>query len=485
MLTSNCRWPMTLMKPHRSGTTALRTEGLAANSRRQTENKATQQRGDTVNHVRASVLPHYDKPKLGEIMHCVANYEIKSDCSVVTNDLVLKVNHPKNLYRAHIKNIERTAFSTPFLLSLHLYFDTPTLNEAQDIADDLLSDCMNMLAFTTGASFKRHRIRQIVDATPGITGMRSLMMWSDSIEYEDPQPLLNTDTEKAIERLLEFDIPPAIRRAMRWYRLGINSTVPDDQFMNFWFALEIVAEYKKSTEKVSDKCPKCRSPLYCETCKTHPVHRPYAKQAIRDLLKAVDKNCDDTTIARLDKTRNSLMHGSTLKEIEDSLPQPHEEIVSVLGHLLWKALIMQYPPQMFDGTFPMGYPSTYIHQKIDAIAHIQTVVPVKADGELDLSFQGMTMAMTPHGPPQSAMPTIIRMSSEQYERLGKIRYAKGDHQEMCRRIFERTKKENDEVLALVLSTDMAFITDALQKGGAGLWQDLFREILGDGKTANG
>jgi hypothetical protein len=232
---------------------------------------------------------------------------------------------PKGLYRARIQNIPRSTYSVPFLLSLHLYFDAPVITEAQSVADGLLADCMSMLAFTTGAEFRRHRIRQIVDATPGLV-MRSILMWTDEIEHENPQPFFNQKTTQSMERLLEFDAPQAIRRAMRWYRLGINAAIPDDQFMNFWFALEIVAEFQKSPDKVPDRCPQCRQPLDCETCKTHPVHKPYAKQAIRNLLKAVDPGCDDATVDRLDRTRNSLMHGSTLKEIEDSLPQPHEQI---------------------------------------------------------------------------------------------------------------------------------------------------------------
>jgi hypothetical protein len=411
-------------------------------------------------------------------MKCVANYEIKTECSVVADDLVLRIRHPKSLYRARIRNIPRSAYTTPFLLSLHLYFDAPNLDEAQDIADGFLADCLNMLAFITGSRFRRHRIRQIVDATPGITGMRSLLMWSDPIEYEDPQPFLREDMARAIERLLQFDIPPAIHRALRWYRLGINETMPDDQFMNFWFALELVAEFQKSTESVPDRCPQCQLPLYCESCKTHPVHRPYPKQAIRALLKTVDKGCDDAIIERLDKTRNSLMHGSTLKEIEDSLPQPHEQIVDILGRLLWKALIHQFSQEMSDETLVIGYPSTYIHRTVHGVAHMQTVVPADADGNLDLSFKGTKMAMVPFGPPQSALPTVINMSPEQYERLGQLRFIKGDHQEMCRRIYERAKEEGSRVDALVLATDMGLIKDAMERGDTGEWQDLFREIMG-------
>lgn len=412
-------------------------------------------------------------------MECVASYEIKTECSVVADDLVLRIKHPKGLYRARVQNIPRLVYTTPFLLSLHLYFDAPILDDAQDIADGFLADCLNMLAFTTGSRFQRHRIRQIVDAAPSKNnGMRSLHMWSEQIEYDDPQPFLREDMARAIERLSEFEIPPAIRRAMRWYRLGINEAVPDDQFVNFWFALEIVAEFQKPTDKVPDKCPQCQSPLYCQSCKMHPVHKPFARQAIRALLKAADKECDDATIERLFKTRNSLMHGSTLKEIEDSLPQPHEQIVDILGRLVWKALIHQFPREMFDGKLAMGYPSTYIHRKLHAIAHIQTIVPVGADGDLDLNFKGVEMKVVPFGPPQSALPTVIRMSPEQHLRLGKLRFIPGDHQEMCRRIYEKAQTKDDRVHVLVLSTDLALVKDALKRGDKGTWQDLFREIMG-------
>jgi len=229
-------------------------------------------------------------------MECVANYEINSECSIVDDDLVLEIIHPKKYYRARIQNIKRPDFTTHFRLSLHLYFDAPSLEDSRDIAESQLADCLNMLAFTTGSKYERHRIRQIVDATPGLEGMRSVLLWTDAIDHEDPQPFLKNDISSAIEKLSEFEIPPAISRAMRWYRLGINADVPDDQFMYFWFAMEIVAEYQKPSEKISDKCPRCGSPLYCDSCEAHPTHRPYPKQAIRALMQALDKECDGAVV---------------------------------------------------------------------------------------------------------------------------------------------------------------------------------------------
>lgn len=410
-------------------------------------------------------------------MQCVANYEIKSEISIVADDKRLQIKHPKGEYRALLKNIPRADFSTPFLLSLHLYFEAPSLTDAQDIADERLQDCMNLLAFTTGSAVSRHRIKQIVDCTSD-SGMRELHFWGDAIKYEDPHPLLREDSAKVVERLSEFEVPPAIRRAMRWYRLGIIDEVPDDQFQYFWFAIEIIAEFQKSTDKVNDKCPTCKSPLYCEVCSTHPTHKPYAKQAIATLLKTVDKNCNDEVFERLDKTRNGLMHGKTLKEIwrEDKEP---EQIVDVLGALVFKALLFQFPRAWFDGSINMVIPSTYIHRRLSAVAHVQTIVPKDADGNFDLSFTGMKVTMETFGPPQSARPTVIVMTLDQYKRLEKLAFQKGDRQEMCRRIRDRMKEGPEgKVACLVLSTDMAQINNALKAGETGAWQDLFREIIG-------
>ena len=412
-------------------------------------------------------------------MECVANYEINSECSVVHDDHILRITHPKNKYRARIQNIKRPDFTEHFRLSLHLYFDAPSLEESKDVAYSHLADCLNMLALTTGSKFERHRIRQIVDATPGIDGMRSVLLWTDAIDHEDPQPFLNDDISSAIEKLSEHDIPPAVRRAMRWYRLGINGDVPDDQFMYFWFAIEILAEHQKSSEKVPDKCSKCGSPLYCEPCKTHTTHRPYPKQAISSLMLSVDKECDEKTVKLLDKTRNSLMHGATLAEIEKEHAELEDHIVDILGRILFKALVFQFPHEYFDGSLAMGFPSTFIHRTATGIAHMQTVVPIGPDGDFDLSFKGFKAEVVTFGPPQSALPTVIKMTSEQYDRLKEISHSKSELQETFKRISQRIKHHEDGIYAQVLSTDMDLIKAGVANDPQEDWQILFQEILGD------
>lgn len=78
---------------------------------------------------------------------------------------------------------------------------------------------------------------------------------------------------------------------------------------------------------------------------------------------------------------------------------------------------------------------------------------------------------------QSALPTVISMTPDQHERLGKLGFVKGDQQEMCKRVYNQVRTKDGRVYARVLSTDMAIIKDALERGDTGAWQDLLREIM--------
>ena len=123
-------------------------------------------------------------------MEFIANYEIKSDLSVSENGKWLRLHHPDGLFKARIRNIERKDFSSPFLLSIQIRFEAVNLNDAVDVAEERLAELLNIIALATGRRFVRHRIRQIVDCTPG-SEMRSCLMWADAIDNEDPLPILD------------------------------------------------------------------------------------------------------------------------------------------------------------------------------------------------------------------------------------------------------------------------------------------------------
>lgn len=118
-----------------------------------------------------------------------------------------------------------------------------------------------------------------------------------------------------------------------------------------------------------------------------------------------------------------------------------------------------------------------MHYNATAVAHIRTVIPVDADGHFDLNSTGIVMAMKPFGPPQSALPSTVRMTSEQFDQLRTLSYRMGDQQEMLERIRRNVREQGSHIYALVISTDMAVINGAIQRGEVGEWQDLFRQFI--------
>ncbi|MCX5876508.1 MAG: hypothetical protein NT087_09520, partial [Deltaproteobacteria bacterium] len=90
---------------------------------------------------------------------------------------------------------------------------------------------------------------------------------------------------------------------------------------------------------VHDACPKCRAPLYCQTCDLHPTHRPYPKQAIQALFHRHVKDRSDEFFRHADTFRNALMHGEDVAEVEKRISVEFEHIVNALGRLAWVALL--------------------------------------------------------------------------------------------------------------------------------------------------
>jgi len=198
-------------------------------------------------------------------------------------------------------------------------------------------------------------------------------------------------------------------------------------------------------------------------------------------MKAADVGCEDACIEMLEKARNGLMHGATLNEVEDELPRSEEHVADILGKIVFKALVLQFPPEIIQGQFTLAIPSTYIQYAMTGVAHVQTVVPMDSEGEPDLGFSGMSVKMISGGPPQSARPTFVRMTFDQHERLVELSYRASDHQEMCQRICRRAQTQGNYVVSAIIATDAARILEAVKRGETGAWQDVFREIIEGGK----
>ena len=168
---------------------------------------------------------------------------------------------------------------------------------------------------------------------------REYVQFSNPPGFDSPYAVLDDEAFGSAIRLLNSDLSSTLRRAIRWHANGVTSEYTDDQFYYFWLAVELVAIETKIPAPVHDACPKCRGPLFCNSCGMAPTHKPYPKQAIRAVFQKHVSDHPDKFFKDADAFRNAMMHGEDLTAVEQSRGVTLERIVNTLGHLSWTALL--------------------------------------------------------------------------------------------------------------------------------------------------
>ncbi len=197
---------------------------------------------------------------------------------------------------------------------------------------------LNALCFTTGARFQNVTVVRAFDWTPDIDERDGRYFGSSRVAVASPE--LDRDFARTAERMMAMHDDDVSQAVMRWYRFGQRADNIEDQFMYFWFAVEIASGALKETGKIAHLCPKCNSALHCEFCNETPMRRRFATEAIKDLIFRVappGANKDEL-YNTLTKIRNTLHHGRRLNSIEKKLPCTDEQAVHVLANIAWRAI---------------------------------------------------------------------------------------------------------------------------------------------------
>jgi hypothetical protein len=221
-------------------------------------------------------------------MRLLADFILESDLCLPKNSIPLEMRNSAQDWVLVLSNIQTPPDATSATLAARLWFDhIEPIGMARDRANERMASALNALVFATNRRFAVRELRRILDMTPGNV-QRDALIFHTSPVADCMEPALTTDfTESASRFLAMHSSDDAQAVAMRWYRLGIGEANFEQQFNYFWFALEIVSQALKTTEKRYNQCPHCHGRLYCEACKTYPMHRPYPGEAIRDIVQRV------------------------------------------------------------------------------------------------------------------------------------------------------------------------------------------------------
>jgi hypothetical protein len=250
----------------------------------------------------------------------------------------LTSHHPRGEFELNIRNLAVDPGTDRPLLSIQLIMPGDDLPAAEKPGTEALRRYLHYLTLVTNLTFRIHKLVRIVDWTRGLRAR-------DCIQFErfpgDALPFAAIGEEhlRSVEVLQEATADPRLQRALRWFSAGISARFPDDQFQFFWLAVELIAQSLKGTDKVHDRCPQCQSPLYCTSCKTHPTHRPYPKQAIEQLFSKLIPLDGAEFFALTNDVRNAIMHGEPVDNMVAKRDTKLSDLVDELGRVAWAAIL--------------------------------------------------------------------------------------------------------------------------------------------------
>jgi hypothetical protein len=249
------------------------------------------------------------------------------------------------------------------------------ISQWRSAAMERLAPALNALAFTTNRKFSLGSLRKIIEWAPGLALRRAVVFHESPLDNR-VEPMLRQDFASTASWFLAHLSGPAQSAAMRWYRIGVGADILADQFTYLWFSLEIAAQSLKDPSRKHSQCPKCRGPLYCESCKAHPSHRPYPSEAIQQVVDRVHPEGGQEVFATLQKIRHTLLHGGTLESISKELPCSVQDAVETLARITHGAIGL-----MFVGGAPdpdeelhLGSPDTVVRQNAVVCFHVTTAL---------------------------------------------------------------------------------------------------------------
>ena len=267
----------------------------------------------------------------------LSEYELESIACLPEELKVLTLNHPNSSYEISLSNKNAVVGAEHTIITVFVLYEASSLDDAVDLGKTYIREFADYLTFSTSIGFKVGNLLKVADWTKGITD-RNCYIFQRFPGDERPYPVLDQQIIDSLETVLEAELSSKLKRVLRWFSRGVSAEYMDDQYQCFWFSIELLASIHKDAKKVNDLCAQCRQPLYCENCKTHPVHKPYTKQAIHHLFQLMISDKPDEAFKVLNDIRNALMHGDDIKLIEENKNIDFPTYVDKLGHLAWVSI---------------------------------------------------------------------------------------------------------------------------------------------------
>jgi hypothetical protein len=285
------------------------------------------------------------------------DFDVKSDLVLSQPDGGLTFATASG-YSLTLKNGPPDAANNAIGLAASVCGQAESMGNAEGELRKVLAEQLDLLASVTCSRYEIIAPRRLMEWEPGQM-KREIRHFHVTDSRYPPIPDLDDQYLETVQHLDRASPPPYTRAALRFFRYGMVTRLPEDQFMQFWLALEIIAESIKNPTRLPITCPSCKAAWKCHSCDAEPTRVPMAKQAIENLIHRIVGATAPEVAKRQFAARNGLMHGRQVASIEKECKLPMDTIVNELAVIAWKAVLSTIPvvadaPLMFahrDGQF--------------------------------------------------------------------------------------------------------------------------------------
>jgi hypothetical protein len=302
-----------------------------------------------------------------------------------SRSLLLNGTDPK--FKIVLSNAEPDSAGHVPALSIQVIADAPAIEQVPNQFRDLLADQLDLLTFATQCEFTIQQCRRVIEWEP-YQKVRAFRMMQKFNPLYPPSPDLPADLVATAQALIDLAPPTYVRLALRYFRYGVLSEQVENQFQQFWLAIETVAEGRKPPTRIPIQCAKCGGQMACERCHDVPMRTPMSRQAIRDLINVTARPNADQIYRDLVTVRDRLAHGGSVEGAAAKTGKTMAQLVEIAGNLAWYS----------------------IRASMD---HLDRSLPF---GSMDKSFANGTMVVGPNGtfvcrdgveyPEESDIPTV-------------------------------------------------------------------------------
>lgn len=271
-----------------------------------------------------------------------ADFDVRGTLVLPTETVPLTPHSDDPACDVTIRNAEPDAAGHIPHLSIQVVAACDTIDAAPKKLRSMLAHQLDLLTYVTQSTFVIEQCRRVMEWEPN-QRTRALKALQQFDPLYPPDRELESEHLQTAQAISDARPPGYMRRALRYFRLGVLSPQPEDQFQHFWLAIETIAEGSKEGTKLSIPCPKCSNPLRCQCCNTTPMRRPMARQAIRELIGKVVKSDPATVYRSLVAVRDDLAHGRLPEAIEAQTGRSLGDLVDMAGAVAWHVIFSSLP----------------------------------------------------------------------------------------------------------------------------------------------